>query len=660
MVFMLAAILDSHWFLFHKIFGENSSLLCLLSAPRLLLYHGNGKPRTPAMKLRKIAILTFVIVTIIFVLSLTGSGVFAQDEDVVVPYLVLTGSDASSPPTIQLQVIGVDSQGNAIDFNGGGVVLKENGAPVDFQVTGTTPVGTLTVFLIDVPGGVAEQIPAIQDAIKSYASAGNMAEGTDYVAIYKISETGPVEVLAPTNFYNSVQNAFSSPLEPETGATALVDSTMAMLNQMESLKPDPKMQAALVVMSDGTDVVSSQFTTTDVAPHAASLGIPVHTVWLDNVELGGLSIGRDYLAEVAASARGTAVQLHNTDELSRIWNRITGLRDHVNLSYLMDNPQGGSMELTLSLADYPDVQVSTNVEVSGSLPSVTIELPIESRMMSLPNLDDPVKLKFTTSVSWLDGVERQLEAAQLIVNGTVVADIPVQDINNFETEVNNLTFGENTIQVAILDEQGIPVNSPPVNLTVQEGSREVPEELDAGGVGSGSWSWLIWLILLVALGLVGFYVVRRYDLLARVKLPSRGGKRRSGGQPAVATYDEPSPKSDATPVSETPPVVTMDEPVAYLEVLDSVTRMPDYLELKASQISLGRSPGQSDIAFENDITVSRIHATLHLEGTHFRIFDERSTSGTWVNEQQVPEYGIQLMDGDEVHLGAVHLRYREA
>ncbi|PID86548.1 MAG: hypothetical protein CSA11_10720 [Chloroflexi bacterium] len=104
----------------------------------------------------------------------------------------------------------------------------------------------------------------------------------------------------------------------------------------------------------------------------------------------------------------------------------------------------------------------------------------------------------------------------------------------------------------------------------------------------------------------------------------------------------------------------MDEPIAYLEVLDSVTRMPDYLELKASQISLGRSPGQSDIAFENDITVSRIHATLHLEGTHFHIFDERSTSGTWVNEQQVPEYGIQLMDGDEVHLGAVHLRYRKA
>ena len=48
-----------------------------------------------------------------------------------------------------------------------------------------------------------------------------------------------------------------------------------------------------------------------------------------------------------------------------------------------------------------------------------------------------------------------------------------------------------------------------------------------------------------------------------------------------------------------------------------------------------------------------------LEGTHYRIFDENSTSGTWVNERQVPDYGLELEDGDEIHLGAVHLRFRQ-
>lgn len=612
------------------------------------------------MNLKKFAFTTLLLINIITLLCLSGSMVQAQEENPILPYIEITGQDATSPPNIQLQVVGLDGQGNAIDFSGGNVVLKENNVPVNFQVTGTTPVGTLTVFLIDVPGGVADQIPAIQEAVVQYASAGNMAEGTDYVAIYKIGETGPVELLAPTNFYNSVQNAFAVPLEPETGATALVDSTVSMLNQVESLKPNPLMQAALVVMSDGTDVVSSQFTTSDVAPLAANLGIPVHTIWLDNVDLGGLSIGRDYLAEVAIGSRGTAVQLNNPADLAQIWSRITALQNHTNLSYLMDDLTGGTLDISLNLADFPEVTTNTSVQVSGSMPSVTIELPIENRIISLPNLDDPVNLRFTTTVSWLDGVERQLQAAQLVVNGEVISDIPVESINEFEAEINNLVFGENIIEVAILDEQEIPVTSPAVNLTVQEGDREVPEGLDAGGINSAALSWLIWLVLLVAIVLVGFYLVRRYDLLSKLKLPSRGGKRESGSQTAVASYDEPPTQSTPTSTAGSPPVITSSEPLAYLEVLESVTRMPEHVELSTSQVSIGRSPGQSDIAFENDITVSRIHATLHLEGAHFRIFDERSTSGTWVNEQQVPEYGIQLMDGDEIHLGAVHLRYREA
>ena len=614
------------------------------------------------MNLKKFTFPTLVLVNIIVLLCLTGVRVQAQDEGVTttLPFLSITGTDASSPPTIQVQVVGMDGQGNAIDFNGGGAILKENGVPVNYQVTGSTPVGTLTVFLIDVPGGVSDQIPAIQQAVLQYASAGNMAEGTDYVAIYKIGESGPIEVLAPTNFYNSVQNAFAVPLEPETGATALVDSTMSMLNQMDNLKPNPLMQEALVVISDGTDVVSSQFTTTDVAPNAANLGIPIHTVWLDNTNLGGLSIGREYLAEVSRGSRGTAVQLSNPADLAQIWNRITSLRDHIKLSYLMDDPAGGNLEIALSLSDSPEVQATTSVQVSTTVPSVTIELPIESRLMSLPNLDDPVKLRFATTVTWLDGVERKLEAAQLVVNGAVVADIPVQNINDFEAEVDNLVFGDNTVQVAVLDEQGIPVTSPAVNLTVQEGSRDVPAELDAGGFGGSSFSWLIWLVLLVAIVLVVFYLVRRYDLLSKVKMPTRGSKRETAVSGSSEEYDQPLASSAPSTTSDSQPIVTSAEPIAYLEILESVTRMTDYVELKASHVSLGRSSAQSDIAFENDITVSRVHATLHLEGTHYRIFDEHSTSGTWVNEQQVPEYGIQLMDGDEIHLGAVHLRYREA
>ncbi len=86
--------------------------------------------------------------------------------------------------------------------------------------------------------------------------------------------------------------------------------------------------------------------------------------------------------------------------------------------------------------------------------------------------------------------------------------------------------------------------------------------------------------------------------------------------------------------------------------------MDSRLDLDADELKLGRSSNRADIVFENDNTVSRIHASIVREGSDYRIFDEQSTGGTWVNGQRVPEHGMQLMDRDEIRLGAVRLQFR--
>ncbi|MBK8985495.1 MAG: FHA domain-containing protein [Chloroflexi bacterium] len=598
----------------------------------------------------------FLLLLLILLLAgLSGATARAQGTTPAPPRLRITASDTTSPPSIELQAYGINSDGTAVPLSASNVLISHDGQAMTPEVAGTRSVGTLTIFLVDIPTGVADQIPAIQDAILQFASAPTMQEGTDYLAVYKVGETEPSQLLAPTNFHNSVRNLFATPLAADTGATALIDSAMSLLNETESLKPDPAMVASLVIVSDGTDAVSKQYADVDVAPHAASLGIPVHTIWLTNTDLPpvGQDIGQNYLSSVSAGSRGMAARLENAGELPPLWQRIASFRDQTRLRYVVANP-GGAAQVILSLADNPEARAETTVEISSSVPSIVINLPPESRVLTLPSLDDPVTLRFTTAVSWLDGVSRSVQAAQLIVNSAVVQDIPVANLSSFEAEINNLVYGDNTVQVAILDEQGIPVTSPPIVLTVQQGSRSIPDELAAGSSLGSVLRTLVILILVVALvgGLI--FLARRQGWLNRLARPSRAaGPRDRRERPATAAYDQPL--SDSAE-----PVVTSTEPIAYLEILGSVTRMPDYLSLNTNVIKLGRSPAQSDVAFENDITVSRLHATLHLEGAHFRIFDERSTSGTWVNEQQVPEYGIQLMDGDEIHLGAVHLRYREA
>jgi pSer/pThr/pTyr-binding forkhead associated (FHA) protein len=148
------------------------------------------------------------------------------------------------------------------------------------------------------------------------------------------------------------------------------------------------------------------------------------------------------------------------------------------------------------------------------------------------------------------------------------------------------------------------------------------------------------LFIIVLVGLAVF-------LIRRIRAATRP---RRGYRPAET--EEPLP-ADASGVAAS----KAKKGRPYLQVIESVTRMPPTIELTAPEHRLGRNPSQSDIAFENDITVSRIHASVMLEGTDYRLYDEASSGGTFVNDQPVPEYGYQLLDGDEIRLGAVRLLY---
>jgi hypothetical protein len=279
---------------------------------------------------------------------------------------------------------------------------------------------------------------------------------------------------------------------------------------------------------------------------------------------------------------------------------------------------------------------------------VSIDLPLESRQLTLESLDDPVDLSFSADVSWLDGAERAIESAQLIVNGSIVQEIDAADLDRFTAEISNFNYGPNTIYVAILDEQGLRATSPEITLTVLQGETAVPEDFEAGGFFSNR-----------VLSLVGGCVLILFGLVALVLLILAIRRRRASDYPEPETYvsdaRQTQPSAGQRSADKTPAVETG---TSYLEILQSVTRMPPAIALSGVEHRIGRNPNQADIVFENDITISRLHANIVLEGSDYRIYDEGSTSGTWVNGQPVPEYGSQLFDGDNIQLGDVIVRYR--
>ena len=75
--------------------------------------------------------------------------------------------------------------------------------------------------------------------------------------------------------------------------------------------------------------------------------------------------------------------------------------------------------------------------------------------------------------------------------------------------------------------------------------------------------------------------------------------------------------------------------------------------LTKEEIMLGRDP-TSDI-FLNDITVSRKHAKISMEGSNFIIADIGSLNGTYINQERVER--ATLKAGDELQIGKFKLLF---
>ncbi len=78
-------------------------------------------------------------------------------------------------------------------------------------------------------------------------------------------------------------------------------------------------------------------------------------------------------------------------------------------------------------------------------------------------------------------------------------------------------------------------------------------------------------------------------------------------------------------------------------------------KLDSDEIEVGRNP-HCDI-FLNDMTVSRKHATLVKSGLSYKIYDENSFNGVWVNGKAVDN--AMLKPGDQVQIGSFRLVFEQ-
>ena len=92
---------------------------------------------------------------------------------------------------------------------------------------------------------------------------------------------------------------------------------------------------------------------------------------------------------------------------------------------------------------------------------------------------------------------------------------------------------------------------------------------------------------------------------------------------------------------------------AALVVRSGGGRSGETFPLDASPTTIGRSP---DCAiFLDDVTVSRKHAVFTKDGERWRLEDQGSLNGTFVNRERVET--AELSDGDELQIGKYRLTF---
>ena len=97
---------------------------------------------------------------------------------------------------------------------------------------------------------------------------------------------------------------------------------------------------------------------------------------------------------------------------------------------------------------------------------------------------------------------------------------------------------------------------------------------------------------------------------------------------------------------------------AFLTPISEDEAAKSTIPIAADEITFGRDPSQVTWVLD-DPSVEALHARMHREGDTFRLADQGSIAGTWVNYTPVSSDGTLLEHGDLVHIGRIGFRFTQ-
>jgi len=284
-----------------------------------------------------------------------------------------------------------------------------------------------------------------------------------------------------------------------------------------------------------------------------------------------------------------------------------------------------------------------------------------------PALLAPTQYPLQVLVHFPDGSPRQVVQSRLLVDGVVVEERREAPFDQFTWDLSPYTTGgQHVLQVEVVDSLGLVGASIVIPVQVEV---EMPEVSPLASL-LPRWPVLLTLLVLVlaALLLLSLILGGRIGpqaALARQRARAEAGMRAQiearQAEQAVSAGGEASGRRLAGWVNRLPWPQRRLSPNASAFLL----RLSDQEEagaeppvpITAAEMTFGRDANLATLVLD-DPSLDGLHARLvRGEDGCFRLLDEGSVAGTWINYTPVGREGAPLEHGDILHIGRVSFRF---
>jgi len=458
------------------------------------------------------------------------------------------------------------------------------------------------------------------------------------------------------------------------GSTPGIDILLRAIDVAADIPPRPGMERAVLFVT-GPPTGDITIGLQEIISRATQLRVQVYVWFVASAQAfsGTAALG---LSGLAAQTGGEFLAFSGVETLPGLESYFEPLRDIYTLGYDSQISAGGPQQLAaeivldgetiatdpvsfdFNLLPPEPVFISPSAEVIRAVPPERIrDFWEQSGSEALYPQEQPLQIL----VDFLDGRPRPLSRSLLYVDGLLVEEHTQAPFEFFSWDLTAYTTsGQHLIQVEVFDSLGMRGASMllPVQIRVDLPRPSLTSSLLV------HWPALAGLALTLAAAVVFLALIISGRIQPRLVAPLRL-RRVVKRVPALIGAERPAGDGSGRHLPDWinrlhwPQRRLNPKAYAFLFLLSDGGERPTEspISLAVDELTFGLDPSLATIVLD-DPSVEGLHARLlrQPEGA-FRLVDEGSVAGTWVNYQPVPEDGILLEHGDLIHFGRKGFRF---